>query len=311
MSVDTGILDGTFPIEQQRTFNVYIAELLGLDFESGRIDVSTHPFTTSFHSHDVRITTRYNEHDVLHGILSTIHETGHALYNQGIRSEHFGTPLGESISPSIHESQSKIWETMVGKGKPLWIFLYPKLQNVFPEVFAHVSFKDFYCAINRVKPSLIRLEADEITYHLHVILRFEIEKALIEGKFEVEDLPRVWNTKTKEYLGIIVPDDRQGILQDMHWSVGSIGYFPTYTLGTLYAAQFYHQAKKDIPELEKQITLGNPKPLREWLRENIHQHGKYYTASDLIKEVTGEKLNSNYFINYIKQKYTDLYNLRG
>lgn len=292
-----------FPLEAQKTFNERIAHKMGFDLEAGRIDISTHPFTTNFHPEDVRITTRYQLHHALYAISSTIHETGHALYEQGLPAEAFGTPLGEAISLGIHESQSRLWENHVGKGLPFWKYFYPLLQKTFPKPFRRIPLKIFHQLLNGVKPSFIRTEADEVTYNLHIILRYEIEKDLIEGRIEVKDLPAIWNKKVKDYFGLRVPNDRLGVLQDVHWSIGAIGYFPTYTLGNLYAAQWYAVAKKQLPKLEQQFTKGNFTSLREWLRKNIHQHGKRYSASTLIKKVTGEPLRSNYFIEYLKEKY--------
>jgi carboxypeptidase Taq len=309
VKINPKILKGNFPISKQKKFDKLIAKKIGFNFESGRLDVSTHPFTTSFHPSDVRITTRFDKNDLFYSVSSTMHEVGHALYEQGILPENFGTPLGESISLGIHESQSRVWENIIGKNKLFWKYFYPILQKEFSQPFLKVKLEDFYNAINYVKPSLIRTEADEVTYNLHIIMRFEIEKDLIEGKIKVEDLPKIWNSKMKEYFGINVPNDRLGILQDVHWSCGSIGYFPTYSLGNLYSSQFYNAAKKDILNLEKEISSGNFKNLREWFRKNIHIHGKFYSASELVKKVTGEKLNNKYFINYIKNKYSEIYKL--
>ena len=303
------ILSGNFPIEQQKQFNEEVAKKIGFDFEAGRLDTSVHPFSTGFHPNDVRITTRFRKDDLFSSLFSTIHETGHALYEQGLVTKKFGTPLGESISHGIHESQSRMWENTVARSNNFWKYFYPKLQKKFPKPFARIKFEDFYCAINFVEPSLIRVEADEVTYSLHIILRFEIEKELIEGSIEVEDLPKIWNAKMKEYLGVKVPSDANGVLQDVHWSGGGIGYFPSYTLGNLYAAQFYNTAKKDIINLEKEIAAGEFGHLRQWLRKKIHIHGKMYSADGLVREVTGEPLTSQYFIDYLKEKYGEIYKI--
>ena len=303
------VLHGSFPIAEQQAFNQWLAEKMGFDFAAGRLDQSTHPFTTSFHPHDVRITTRYREHDLLYSVGSTIHEAGHGLYEQGLPVEHFGTPLSESISLGIHESQSRLWENTIGKSRAFWSYVYPKLQKRFPKPFANVPLEDVYHLINRVEPSLIRTEADEVTYNLHIILRFEIERGLIEGTMKAKDLPEIWKAKMKEYLGVKVPNDREGVLQDVHWSDGSFGYFPTYALGNLYAAQFAHTAKQKIPAFEAQLKKGNFAPLREWLRKNIHAHGKTYSSAALVKEVTGEPLHAQYFIRYLEEKYGEIYNL--
>lgn len=306
---DPKLFKGSFSLEQQQAFNKLVAEKMGFDFKSGRLDASTHPFTTNFHAKDVRITTRYNESDVLYSLGSTIHEAGHALYEQGLPLEHFGTPLGNAVSLGIHESQSRLWENNVGKGRPFWNYFYQKLQETFPEPFKTIPFETFYRTINQVKPSLIRTESDEVTYNLHVILRYEIEKDLIEGNIQVQDLPEIWNAKMEEYLGVNVPSDRLGVLQDVHWSGGSIGYFPTYALGNLYAAQLYHAVNLELPSLEEDLKTGNFVRLREWLRTNIHQHGRRYSSESLIKNATGESLNAKYFTEYLTKKYTEIYGL--
>lgn len=301
------IAKGKFPIEEQRALNEFIAKKIGFNLEAGRLDVSTHPFTTSFHPHDVRLTTRYDETNLLYALGSTIHEVGHGLYEQGLPAEHFGTPLGESISLGIHESQSRIWENMIGKSQAFWQYFYPHIQKRFPKPFASIPLETFYRLINRVEPSLIRTEADEVTYNLHIIIRFEIEKGLIEGKLQVKDLPKIWNEKIKEYLCIKVPNNRLGVLQDVHWSMGAFGYFPTYALGNLYAAQLYHAAKEKLPTLDKDLKKGNLSPFREWLRTNIHAHGKCFTSEALIKQVSGEPLQVKYFTEYLQNKYRAIY----
>jgi carboxypeptidase Taq len=301
--IDSKRILGKFPIGQQKTFNELIAQKLGFDLEAGRLDKSVHPFSTNFHPTDVRMTTRYRENDVLYSIGSTIHETGHSLYEQNLPPEHFGTPLAEAVSLGIHESQSRLWENNIGKSLAFWRYLYPKLQKEFPLPFKKLSLPDFYQIINQVTPSLIRTEADEVTYNLHIILRFEIEREMIEGTLELKDLPQIWQSKMKEYLGIEVPSDKLGVLQDVHWSGGGIGYFPTYSFGNLYAAQFYSQMKEDLPKLDQQIAKGNFKVINNWLKTNIHRHGKTYSALDLIKKVTGEPLTSRHFTDYLQAKY--------
>jgi carboxypeptidase Taq len=303
------ILKGDFELKKQGEFNKKVAGLIGFDFKAGRIDPSTHPFTINFHPKDVRFTTRYKKDDLFYSLFSTIHETGHALYEQGILAENFGTPLAESVSLGIHESQSRVWENIVCRGRHFWKYFYPVLKKEFPEPFSKINAEEFYKAINVIRPSLIRTEADEVTYNLHIILRFEIEKELIEGSIEVADLPKIWNAKIKEYFGIDVPDDTQGVLQDVHWSSGLFGYFPTYTLGNLYSAQFYNAAKRDIANLEEQISSGKFGIFKEWLRKNIHIHGKLYKAPDLARNITGEELNSKHFIDYINRKYSEIYQL--
>jgi carboxypeptidase Taq len=298
-----------FDKDKQWQIGLDILKEMGYDFEAGRQDASSHPFTTNFSSQDVRVTTRINENDLNEMIWSCIHEGGHALYEQGLPPSEYGLPSGEYISLGIHESQSRLWENNVGRSLSYWKFNYKKLQDAFPENLNAVNFESFYKAMNIVKPSLIRTSADELTYHFHVLIRFEIEKALIEGTIEVKDLPSYWNAKYNEYLGIVVPDDTKGVLQDIHWSHGSFGYFPTYSLGSFYAAQFYAQAKKEISNLESEIEKGNTKPLLDWLREKIHKYGKYYSAEELCISITGEKLNFKHFMDYATNKYSRLYNL--
>ena len=296
-------LEGKFPLDAQAAFNKHIAATIGFDFEAGRLDTSTHPATFGSHPHDIRLTTRYKENNIYYSIGSTIHETGHGLYEQGLPVEHFGTPLAESISLGIHESQSRLWENIIGKSLPFWKHFYPKLQKEFPTPFKKLSLQDFHSIINEVKPSLIRTEADEVSYNLHIIIRFEIEKEMMENKIKLADLPKIWNQKYKKYLGIDVPKDSLGVLQDVHWSCGLIGYFATYSFGNLYSAQFYHQMAKDIPAIDKKIATGKFQEINKWLRKNIHSHGKTYKADDLIKKVTGDSLNSKYFTQYLTKKY--------
>lgn len=295
--------------DKQWDFGILLLKQMGYDFETGRQDISAHPFTTSFNSMDVRVTTRINENDLNEMIWSCIHEGGHALYEQGMNAEDYGLPSGEAISLGIHESQSRLWENHVGRSLPYWKANFRKLQALFPENLEKISVDDFYKAMNVVQPSFIRTSADELTYHFHVLIRFEIEKALIEKNIEVKDIPGVWKAKYKSYLGIEVPDDARGALQDIHWSYGNFGYFPTYSLGSFYAAQFFAKAKQDIPDLEKEIGSGNMKPMLGWLRKNIHPYGKIYPAEELCKRITGEKLNFNYFRDYANKKYSTLYKL--
>ncbi|OGN00476.1 MAG: hypothetical protein A3B91_04315 [Candidatus Yanofskybacteria bacterium RIFCSPHIGHO2_02_FULL_41_29] len=308
-SINPDILRGDFSIREQEKFIKSVAKKIGYDFNTGRLDISSHPFSTSFHPTDARITTRYREDDLFYSLGSVVHEAGHAMYEQGLLKEHFGTPLAESRSLGIHESQSRIWENLVGKSRSFWKYFYPHLQKEFPKPFTEVSFENFYRAINCVKPSLVRTEADEVTYNLHVILRFEIEKELIEGTLEVADLPKIWNSKIKEYFGLKVPNDRLGVLQDTHWSGGSFGYFPTYALGNLYSVQLYESAKRSISGLEEYKSRGNFKPFRDWLRKNIHIHGKLYSADELVKKATGEPLTPKYWMDYIKNKFSEIYSL--
>lgn len=306
---EDGFMYKHFDKDKQWKFGIDLLTQMGYDFKAGRQDLAAHPFTTSFGASDVRVTTRVNENDFHEMTWSCIHEGGHALYEQGLLDEDYGLPTGSSVSLGIHESQSRLWENNVGRSLPYWKGNYGTLQTTFPESLDGVTAEDFYKAMNLVQPSLIRTNADELTYHSHIMVRFEIEKALIEGSIEVKDLPTVWNAKYKEYLGIDVPSDAQGVLQDIHWSHGSFGYFPTYSLGSFYAAQFFHQATKDIPGLESQIQAGDMSQLLEWLRTHIHQYGRFYSAEEFCKRITGEKLNFKYFMDYAKEKYGGIYGL--
>jgi carboxypeptidase Taq len=307
--ISRGAIAGDFDIEKQKAFCARTARQIGYDFDAGRLDISAHPFSTSFHPLDSRITTRYSSTEFMESISGVIHETGHALYEQGLPAAQFGTPLGEAVSLGIHESQSRLWENLVGKSRPFWTYFYPLLQQEFPLALRNVSLDAFYRAINVVEPSFIRVEADEVTYNLHIILRFEIEKALIEGHIAVGELPGIWNAKMKELLLLEVPDDSLGVLQDVHWSGGMIGYFPTYSLGNLYSAQFFAAAKRDIPALNDRMARGEFDALLRWLREKVHTHGKFYSAQELAKTATGEMLNSRFFADYITKKYGEIYEL--
>lgn len=305
----TDFLKRRYPVEEQRRFGLMVAEKMGFDFQAGRLDISTHPFCTHMGPQDVRMTTRYDEHLPAQSLYGIIHETGHGLYEQGQDVAHEGTPRGKTVSLGIHESQSRMWENMVCRCRAFWRCFYPEFVKAFPENMQDVSEEELYAAVNEVTPSLIRVEADEVTYNLHILLRFEIERGLFTDAYAVNDLPEIWNAKIKEYLGIEPPDDREGVLQDIHWSYGSFGYFPTYTLGNLYGAQFYHTARKELPDLSDQISRGEFLPLREWLREKIHAPGMTHRPGDLVKEVTGEPLSADYFLTYMQQKFGDLYGL--
>ena len=298
---------GHFPLSEQRVFNEMIAKKMGFDFAAGRLDEAVHPSTITLHHSDVRITTRYREGDLLYSLGSTIHETGHALYEQSLPSEHFGTPLGEAVSFGVHESQSRLWENNIGKSDAFWRYFYPRLQRVFPRPFKSISRHDLIRTINQVKPSLIRTEADEVTYNLHIILRFEIEREMVEGTIALEDIPAIWRAKMREYLGIEVGSDREGALQDVHWSAGCIGYFPTYALGNIYAAQLSRAMHRAIPDLDLRIAKGDLATPREWLRKHVHIHGKTYEAASLIKRATGEYPTSRAFTDYLSEKYRALY----
>lgn len=289
-----------YEIEIQKKLNHKVATDIGYDFNAGRIDESPHPFTTNFHPTDVRITTRYDDRDFWISLGSVIHEVGHALYEQGLPPRMFGTPLGESISLGIHESQSRIWENFVGRSRAFSRYLYPLLEEAFGKM--PYDEEQLFRWLNRIAPSLIRVEADETTYNLHIIIRYEIEKALLENQLDVDDLPAAWNQKMNDYLGLKVPDDAKGVLQDIHWSHGTLGYFPTYSLGNLYAAQIFQKINQDIPNLDKKFREGDFKPFLNWLRQNIYQNGRRFSSDGLIEKITGEPLNPEYLINHLKQK---------
>ena len=309
VQIDDATLFHTFDQARQLEFGRMVLIAMGYDFERGRLDLSAHPFTTSFHPTDVRVTTRVHEHDLQSCLFSCIHEGGHGLYDQGLDPRYFGTPLGDSVSLGIHESQSRMWENCLGRSRPFWRFFYPMLQQMFHHQLRSLDSEQFYAAINRVKPSLIRVEADELTYNLHIMLRFEIEQDLIEKRTHPEDLPGIWNQKMEEYLGIVPSNDAEGVLQDVHWSLGAFGYFPTYTLGNLYSVQFYEQAKLEIPHLEDEIAAGQLMVLRRWLGQKIHRWGRMFTPDHLAQRVTGKSLDPEPFLSYVERKYGELYRL--
>jgi carboxypeptidase Taq len=282
---------------------------MGYDFQRGRLDTSVHPFCGGAGPTDVRITTRYNETDFVGSLMGMIHETGHALYEQGRDLSLAYQPVGRPRSMGIHESQSLLWEKQVGQNRPFWHAHFAKLQGDYA-FLREVSLDDFVFGLNLVDfNNFIRVDADELTYPLHVILRYEIERDLFSGALQVVDLPRVWNAKIEEYLGITPPDDALGVLQDVHWSGGSFGYFPSYTLGALYAAQFYRQARLDVAGLEEALAAGDVAPLVGWLRSRIHQPCSRWSTDELVQRATGETLNPQYFMDYAQAKYTRLYRL--
>jgi carboxypeptidase Taq len=307
--VDNSFLKQNFPKQKQWEWGMELIKQLNFDFDAGRQDISEHPFSVSFNRNDVRITTRIDENDFGNMTWSCIHETGHALYEQGLPEEQYGLPLGEACSYSIHESQSRLWENNVGRGIKFWQYYHPVLQKHFPEQFQQTSPEQFYKGINLVQPSFIRTEADELTYHFHVYIRYELEKKLLDKTLSTHDIPAYWNEHYKQFLSVNVPNDKKGCLQDVHWSHGSFGYFPTYSLGSFYAAQFYQTAKNHVKNLESEIENGNTSSLLNWLRQNIHSKGRYFTSEELCKEVTGTSLDVNYFVNYLLDKYVSIYNL--
>ncbi|MBN2561374.1 MAG: carboxypeptidase M32 [Phycisphaerae bacterium] len=306
---DVSLLHRRFPKEAQRRLARRLAEAIGFDFSSGRVDVSTHPFCSGAGPGDVRFTTRYCEDFFNAAIFGVLHEAGHGLYEQGLDSKHLFTPMGQAVSLGIHESQSRMWENLVGRSRAFWELFYPECQREFAGALGGVSMDDFYSAINAVGPSPIRVEADEVTYNLHIILRFELERAMIDGSLAVEDIPEAWNAKMRDLLGITPDNDAEGCLQDIHWSHGTFGYFPTYALGNLYAAQFYAAAERAIPDMTDRLRRGDLATLLEWLRANIHRHGERYRANELVREVTGEPLSIEPFVRYIRAKYSQIYGL--
>ncbi|KAG9071099.1 hypothetical protein KI688_008642 [Linnemannia hyalina] len=309
---ENGFLKGDFDIKKQAEFSDKFPTRMGFDMDAGRLDESTHPFCSNAHPTDVRLATRYASDNFQEGITSTIHETGHALYEQGRNKEYVDTPVSSPLSVGIHESQSLLWERLVMLSKPFWTYALPLLKEQFPdrENLQAVDVDQFYLAFNRVEPTLIRLEADEVTYSMHIILRYEIEKALIEGDIQVADVPALWNAKMKEYLGLDVTEDRLGCLQDIHWSVGIIGYFPTYTLGSIYAVQIYNHAREEIPDWDEHMAKGNLTVLKEWLNKNVHESGSLHeSGDDLIFGLTGKPLDSSLYVKYLTEKYTTIYDL--
>lgn len=305
--VNNDFLRKHYDKDKQWNYGLKVLEKMGYDFAAGRQDISRHPFTINTAATDVRVTTRIDENNFGSMTWSCIHEGGHALYEQGLLDENYALPMGRYISLGIHESQSRLWENNVGRSLPYWKANYAELQQLFPENLEHVTLKDFYQGINKTEPSFIRVESDELHYHFHIAIRYEVEKRLIDGTLKVKDLPQFWNRMYKEYLDLDVPDDKTGVLQDIHWAHGSIGYFATYSLGSFYAAQFFAQANKEIPDLIQQIENGDTSQLLAWLREKIHRHGKLYTAQELCQRITGEPLNFKYFMDYAREKYGTIY----
>lgn len=290
-------------------FSAAIASKFGYDFTRGRQDKAAHPFETSFSVNDVRITNRYAPDNPLATLFSGMHEAGHAMYEQGVNPAYERTPLANGVSSAVHESQSRMWENLVGRSLPFWEHFFPELKKAFPTQLDGISAKTFYKAINKVEPTFIRVSADEATYNLHIMLRLELEIAMIEGKIAIKDLPEIWNTKMQEYLGITPPDDAHGVLQDIHWSAGLIGYFPTYALGNLVSAQLWEKINKDIRDLDQQIHNGKFDALLAWLRKNIHVHGHKYDPQDLVQKVAGSKIDPSAYVRYLTKKYSDIYGL--
>jgi len=307
--IDDSFLHIPYDEQGQWDFGIDVITRFGYDFNRGRQDKAVHPFTTSFGIDDVRITTRFDPDRAASALFSTMHEAGHAMYEQGVSKTLRRTLLANGASMAVHESQSRMWENLVGRSRAFWQFFYPRLVKQFPQQLANVTQEQFYRGINKVEPSLIRVEADEATYNLHIMLRLEIEIALLEGSLQVGDLPHVWNKKMEEYLGVVPPTNREGVLQDVHWSGGMMGYFPTYALGNLVSAQLWERMLVDIPNLEAQISQGKFAELLGWMRANIHQHGAKFEPQALVKRVTGTTIQSESYMKYLRGKYSEIYNL--
>ena len=303
------VFHGRFSKEKQQEFAFFILDKMGFDMEAGRLDESEHPFTVGITTGDVRITTHYYMDSPINALYSTMHEAGHGMYEQNISTDLNNTPLCTGASMGIHESQSRFWENLIGKSKSFWDCYYKELQHIFPEHLEKLSEEAFYKEVNKVEASLIRIDADELTYNLHIMIRYEIEKALFNNEITVGQLPQIWNQKMKEYLGIVPQSDKEGLLQDVHWAGGSFGYFPSYTLGNIYAAQFYNALNKDYPNLDEMIKKGQLHEIKNWLTKKIYKHGKMLQPSEIVMAVTGEEINPDYFVKYLKSKFEGIYSV--
>ena len=310
-AVDDRVLYLGYDPAAQVRYALDLVTKLGYDLERGRQDISTHPFSTSFGPGDVRITTRVSRDFFNECLFGSIHESGHAMYNQGIGDDIDRTPLWAGASPGVHESQSRLWENLVGRSPAFWKHFFPSLRSTFPDQLRRVDDEAFFRAVNRSYPSLIRVEADEVTYNLHVLLRFELENEMLEGKLKVKDLPEAWNSRVKSYLGIDVPNDREGVLQDIHWSYVGFGVFPGYTLGNLIGAQLMEKIRADIPDLDAQIEAGQFAALLGWLRKNVHRHGRKFTPNELLERATGKPLEAGPWIAYVQKKFGALYGIKA
>jgi len=297
------VLEGNFDIARQREFTNSLVSAIGFDLEGGRLDLAQHPFCTQLGPGDVRIGTRYYKDNVSRGIFVCLHEAGHGLYEQGLDPEYYGTPMGEAVSLGMHESQSRLWENLVGRSQGFWLHFYPQLQRTFPEPLGEVSQEAFRRSVNRVEPNLIRVDADEVTYNLHIVIRFELERKLLDGDLVAADLPDAWSELYQRYLGITPSDDRTGCLQDTHWADGLIGYFPTYTLGNIFAAQIFAAAERAIGPLEDAFAAGDFAGLRSWLAENIHRHGMRYRSEVLVERVSGAPPNPSPLVESLTNRY--------
>ena len=309
--IDSSILRRPYPVDDQKALGEFVAAALGFDFDRGRLDVTVHPFCTGFAPSDVRLTTRYDEHLMADAFYSTLHEVGHGMYEQGLPESEYGNPLGESSSMGVHESQSRLWENLVARSRASWRWLHPEVARRFPQATAGTTPEDFYRASNDVRPSLIRVDADEVTYDLHIVIRYELERALISGTLAAADVPAAWREQYAKYLRIEPPSDADGCLQDVHWSAALFGYFPTYSLGNVYAAQLFAAASNDLGDLPGQFARGEFAPLREWLSEKIHRHGRRYPPRELIERATGAAPTAAPMIEYLNQKYGELYGFYG
>ncbi len=313
---ETEVLNAEIPADRQHEFGLFVLDAIGFDLRSGRLDVTTHPFCEGVAPGDTRLTTRYRDEHFTDALYGTMHEAGHGIYEQNLPkgqghgpADCFGQPLGESISLGIHESQSRMWENFVGRSRAFWEWALPHAQKMLGDALAGVTPEQLYRAVNTARPSLIRVEADEVTYNLHILIRFEMERAIIGGDLEVGDIPAAWNEKYKHYLGVDVPDDRRGCLQDIHWSGGMMGYFPTYCLGNLYAAQLWESINEQIPDLDAQISRGEFGPLKDWLARNIHQHGRRYRAGELCQRLTGTPLGADPLLRHLEGKLRPIYGI--
>ena len=306
-STDRSILERDFPVDLQWKFGETVLGWMGFDFEAGRQDKSTHPFCSSFAPTDVRITTRLNANDLGQALFGSMHEGGHALYEQGIGEAVFRSAIGGGVSLGVHESQSRMWENFVGRSRSFWEYALPHLKKVFPDQLGDIDVETFWRAINQVRPTFIRVESDEVTYNLHIALRFDLERRLFAGTLSVDDLPAAWNASMNDMLGITPETDRIGVLQDIHWGFGLVGYFPTYTLGNLYGAQIWSAIGRDVPDRDSRIAAGDLRPILDWTRERIHQHGGTYLPGDLIERATGEAPNATYLGKYLNEKFAAVY----
>ncbi|MBB6100084.1 carboxypeptidase Taq [Deinobacterium chartae] len=306
-ATDYSVLTRYFNVDRQREFALKVAGALGLQPQFSRLDVSAHPFQTTFDHDDVRITTRFDPHFFPAALFGVWHETGHAMYEHGVDPELARTPLAAGASLGVHESQSRMLENLVCRSRAFWQGYFGEFQAMFPEALERVDLESFYRAINRVEPSLIRVEADEVTYNFHIMLRFELELALLEGSLEVKDLPAAWNAKMQDYLGITPASDAEGVLQDIHWSAGLIGYFPTYSLGNLLSVQLLEAARRALPDLDAHIAAGQFAPLMTWLRENVHRHGRKLLPRQITERATGEALTARYYVDYLWRKFGEIY----